>query len=200
MFSRKRGCESITMKFEEDSRSILKESLSYIGCKAILGHLLYCNCLIGKQYCFLCTRMISRESNLTEILCQLHSVSLKELLEDASESIFETYDILKSGDRSVFLNCFIDSRKINNLLEFTNNIPDIYPLGTNHPVLIVNRFLSVGSRILLNFLFEKFMKLSEQRFIQQQMTDILVDAVQILCGQYILGILVTMVSVIYVMI
>ena len=125
---------------------------------------------------------------------------MKELLEDTSKSIFETYDILKSGDRLLFLNCSIDSRKINNLLEFTNNFPDIYPLGTNNPVLIVNRFLSVGSRILLNFLFEKFMKLSEQRFIQQQMTDILVDVVQILCGQYILGILVTMVSVIYVMI
>ena len=39
------------MKFEEDSRTILKESLNYIGRKAVLGHLLYCNRLIGKQYC-----------------------------------------------------------------------------------------------------------------------------------------------------
>ena len=123
MSSRSRGCESITVKFEEDSRSILKESLNYIGCKAILGHLLYCNHLIRKQYCFLCTRMISRESNLTEILFQLYSVSLKELLEDASESMSETYDILKCGDRSVFLNCFIDSGKINNSLDFTDNFP-----------------------------------------------------------------------------
>ena len=67
--------------------------------------------------------MISRESNLTEILFQLHSVSLKELLEDASESMSETYDILKCGDRSVFLNCFIDSGKINNSLDFTDNFP-----------------------------------------------------------------------------
>ena len=75
MFSRNRGCESITVKFEEGSRSILKESLNYIGCKAVLGHLLYCNHLIRMQYCFLCTRMISQESSLTEILFQLHSVS-----------------------------------------------------------------------------------------------------------------------------
>ena len=60
--------------------------------------------------------------------------------------------------------------------------PDIYPLGANHLILIVKEFLSVESRILLNFLFEKFMKLSEQRFIQQQMTDVFVDVVQILCG------------------
>ena len=29
------------------------------------------------------------------------------------------------------------------------------------------------------------MKLSEKRFIQQQMVDVLVDIVQILCGQYL---------------
>ena len=52
-------------------------------------------------------------------------------------------------------------------------------------MLIVNHFLCVGSRILLNILFEKFMKLSEKRFIQQQMADLLVDIVQILCGQYL---------------
>ena len=68
---------------------------------------------------------------------------------------------------------------------FTNNFPDIYPLGAYHPVLIVNHFLSVGSRILLNFLFEKFMKLSEERFIQEQMTEVLVDVVKILSGQYL---------------
>ena len=81
MFSRNRACESINAKFEEDRRRILKEKLNYIGCKAVLGHLLYCNRLIRRQYCVLCTRMISRESNLEEILSQLHSVSLKELLE-----------------------------------------------------------------------------------------------------------------------
>ena len=64
-----------------------------------------------------------------------------------------------------------------------NNFPDIYPLGANHPMLIVNHFLCVGLRILLNFLFEKFMKLFEQRNIQQQMIDVLIDVVQILCGQ-----------------
>ena len=98
VFSRNRGCESITKKFEEDSRSILKESLNYTGCKAVLEHLPYCSRLIGKQYCFLCTSIISRESNLTEILSQLHSVSLKNLLEDASESISETYGNLKFDD------------------------------------------------------------------------------------------------------
>ena len=81
MFSRNRACESINAKFEEDKRRILKEKLNHIGCKAVLGHLLYCNRLIRRQYCVLCTRMISRESNLEEILSQLHSVSLKELLE-----------------------------------------------------------------------------------------------------------------------
>ena len=39
---------------------------------------------------------------MTEILSQLYGVSLKELLEDASKSISETYDILKCGNRSVF--------------------------------------------------------------------------------------------------
>ena len=82
---------------------------------------------------------------MTEILSQLHSFSLKELLEDASESISDTYDILKCGDGLVFLNCFIDSGKINNNLpDFTNNFRDIYPLGVNHPMLIVNHFLCVG--------------------------------------------------------
>ena len=50
---------------------------------------------------------------------------------------------------------------------------------------IINHFLCVGSRILLNVLFEKFIELSEQRFIQQQMTGVLVNVVQILCGQYL---------------
>ena len=81
MFSRNRACESINTKFEEDRRRILKEKLNHIGGKAVLGHPLYCNRLIRRQYCVLCTRMISRESNLEEILSQLHSVSLKELLE-----------------------------------------------------------------------------------------------------------------------
>ena len=81
MFSRNRASESVNAKFEEDSRRILKEKLNYIGCKAALGYLLYCNRLIRKQYCVLCTMMISRESNLAEILSQLHSVSSKELLE-----------------------------------------------------------------------------------------------------------------------
>ena len=97
-----------------------------------------------------------------------------------------------------FLNCFIDSGKL--IIRWNLRIfPDIYPLGANHLILIVKEFLSVESRILLNFLFEKFMKLSEQRFIQQQMTDVFVDVVQILCGQY-LRYFSTTVSVIYMMI
>lgn len=62
-------------------------------------------------------------------------------------------------------------------------------------MLIVNHFLCVGSRILLNFLFEKFMKLSEERFIQGQMIEVLVDVVKILSGQYF-----TMSSAIYMII
>ena len=62
-------------------------------------------------------------------------------------------------------------------------------------MLIVNHFLCLGSRILLNFLFEKFMKLSEERFIQGQMTEVLVDVVKILSGQYL-----TMSSAIYMII
>ena len=72
------------------------------------------------------------------------------------------------------------------MLDLSNNFPNVYPLGPNQPMQTVNDFLSVGSRILLNFLFEKFTKLSEQRFIQQQMTDVLVDVVQILSGQYLI--------------
>ena len=90
MFSRNRGCITIKKIFEEDSRIFLKESLNYIECKAVLGHLLYCNSLIGKQYCLLCTKMISEKNHLTEIFSELHSVSFKELLEDASESISDT--------------------------------------------------------------------------------------------------------------
>ena len=124
------------------------------------------------------------KNNLTEILSELHSVSLKELLEDTPKSISDTYNIFKSGGGSVFINCFLHGEKINNLLVFKNNFPDIYPLGANHPMLIVNHFLCVGSRILLNFLFEKFMTLSEKRFIHQLVADVLVGIVQILCGQY----------------
>ena len=123
---------------------------------------------------------------MKEILSQPHSVSLKELLEDASESISDLYSILKCGDGSVFLNCFMDCGKINNnVLDFTNNFPNIYPLGENHPMLIVNHFLCVGSRIFWNVLFKKLIKLSEQKFIQEQMTDVLVDVVKILSGQYL---------------
>ena len=50
---------------------------------------------------------------------------------------------------------------------------------------IINHFSCVGSRIPLNVLFEKFIELCEQRFIQQQMTGVLVNVVQILCRQYL---------------
>ena len=59
IFGRNRACESINAKFEENSRRILKEKLNHIGCKTILGYLLNCNRLIRRQYCVLCTRMIS---------------------------------------------------------------------------------------------------------------------------------------------
>ena len=186
MFSRNEAYERITAKFEEDSRSILKESLNYLGVKVVLRHPLHCNRLKGRHYCILCTRTISRRNNLTEVLSQLHSVSLKELLEDAYETIYDTYNILKYDGESIFLNCLIDCGKINNnALNFMSNFPDIDPLAANHPLLIVNHFSCVGSRTLLNFLLEKFMKLSEKIFIQKQITDVLVDLIKILAGQYL---------------
>ena len=68
--------------------SVYYDLINYVGCKPILAHLSFSNRLFEKgQKCLMCTRMICCIRKHSNILKQLDSVSIDELLADSPDDL-----------------------------------------------------------------------------------------------------------------
>ena len=120
--------------------------VNYVGCKPVLGHLLFCNRLFGQRnQCNEWTRMICFDEKHAQILLILRSFCCSLL------------DVINS---ILLLNSFITRGTINYLQikEGQENLYDVNPLGANHPFLIFLDFMVVSSRICINYLYKSLIR------------------------------------------
>ena len=178
--------------------SVYYDLINYVGCKPVLAHLLFCNRLFEKgQKCLMCTRMICRIKKHSHILKQLDSVSIDELLADAPDDLKNVFELMHCENiKSVLsLNCFIDHAKLNHscISDEQQNFYDINPLVANHPALVFLNFLTVASRVTVNYLYRNLTKKWHSGFLARPLEEplsnvyvcLIVAIVKVLCKQYI---------------
>ena len=93
------------------------------------------------------------------------------------------------------LNCFIDHAKLKNscISEKQHKFYDITPLGANHPSLFFVNFLTIASRVTVNYLCRNLTKKSHSGFLARPLEEplhdvyvwLIVAIVKALCKQYI---------------
>ena len=134
--------------------------LSHIGCKNVLSHLFYCNRLhdASGNVCNLCTRLICSSAVHSESFQKLETLHLPGLVKHAHKDFKEIFSIFNcvNEKQELFVKCFIDRSKLNHrsLSEEETNFGDFNPFGANHPTLIFNHMLTIGSRIAMSILFK----------------------------------------------
>ena len=104
----------------------------------------------------MCMRMICHIEKHSDILKQLDSVSIDELLANAPDDQKNVFELMCENIKSILsLNCFIDHAKLNNscISDELQNFYDINPLGAIHPSLVFVNFLTVASRVTINYLY-----------------------------------------------
>ena len=101
-------------------------------------------------------RMTCHIEKYSDILKQLDSVSIDELLANAPDDQKNLFELMRENIKSILsLNCFIDHAKLNNscISDELQNFYDINPLGAIHPSLVFVNFLTVASRVTVNYLY-----------------------------------------------
>ena len=115
-----------------------------------------------KKVCLMCTRMICRSQKHSQILRELESIAMDELIVEAPQDLKNILELMgcKHCSSALPLNCVIDRTKLNNcyISEEQEKFSDIILLGANHPLLIFFNFLTVASRISVNSLYESLIK------------------------------------------
>ena len=140
----------------------------------------------------MCTWMICCIKKHSYILKQLDSVSIDELL--ALKNVFE---LMRCEDiKSVLsLNYFIDHAKLNNICisDKQQNLYDINSLRANLPFLVFVNFLTVASRVTINYLHRNLPKKLHAGFLARPLEEplhdmyvsLIVAIVKALCKQHI---------------
>ena len=171
-------------------RRTLLKVLSYIDCTNLLSHLFYCNRL-EDNICNLCTRLICNSPVLIDLFQKLESLSLPPLMVTTHEDFKEIFSIFNCGfqEQEISINCFIDYRRVNrykNDSKEDTNFADSNPFGANHPILIFNHMLTVGSRIAMNILHKNLFPVSQWRttVIIREIGVFIVHIIKIICKQY----------------
>ena len=178
--------------------SVYYDLINYVGCKPILPHWLFCNRLFEKrQKCLMCARMICRIKKHSYILKQIDSVSIDELLADAHDDLTNMFELIRCENRKyvLSLNCFIDHAKLSNscISDEQQNFYDINLLGANHQSLAFANFLTVASRVTVNYLCRNLTKKWHSGFLARPLEEplhdvyvcLIVSIVKALCKQYI---------------
>ena len=173
-------------------RRTLLKFLSYIGSTNVLFHLFYCNRL-EDNICNLCTRLICNSPVLVDSFQKLESLSLPALMVTTHEDFKKIFSIFncRFQEQEISINCFIDYRRVNqykNDSKEHTNFADSNSFGANHPILIFNHMLTVGSRIAMNILRNmlRFFLASQWRttVLIREIGVFIVDIIKIICKQY----------------
>ena len=128
----------------------------------------------------MCMRMICHIEKHSDILKQLDSVSIDELLANAPDDQKNVFELMCENIKSILsLNCFIDHVKLNNscISDELQNFYDINPLGAIHPSLVFVNFLTVASRVTVNYLYRNSKKWHSgflARLLEEPMHDVYV--------------------------
>ena len=140
----------------------------------------------------MCTRMICHIKKYSYILKLLNSVLINELLVDAHDDLKNVFELMCCENiKSVLsLNCFIDHVKLNNscISDEQQNFYDI-----NHSSLVFVNFLTVASRVTINYLYRNLTKKWHSGFLARPLEEPLHDVyiclivafVKVLCKLYI---------------
>ena len=172
--------------------------INYVGCKPVLSHMLFCNRLFEKgQKCLMYSRMICLIKKHSHILKQLDSVSIDGLLADTPDDLKKVFELMPCENiKSVLsMKCFIDHAKLNHscISDERQNFYDINPLVANHPALIFLNFLTVASRVTVNYLYRNLTMKWHSGFLERPLEEplsnvyvcLFVAIVKVLCKQYI---------------
>ena len=136
---------------------VLTDLMNHVGCKSVLAHSLLCHRVLGQQQARkMCIGMICRETTHLKILSELYLFPLNELVTEAPEDLKRVFELMSCPNLSsvLSLNCVIDCTRLNDSVvsREEENFPDINPLDTSHLMLISTHFLTVASRISVNYL------------------------------------------------
>ena len=171
-------------------RRTLLRVLSYIGCANVLSHLFYFNRLEDNIF-NLCTRLICNSPVLVDSFQKLESLSLFALMVTTHEDFKEIFSIFSCSfqEHEISINCFIDYRRVNrykNDSKEDTNFAGSNPFGANHPILIFNHMLTVGSRAVMNILDKNLFPLSQWRttVLIREISVFIVHIIKIICKQY----------------
>ena len=108
----------------------------------------------------MCTRIICYETTHSKILSKLCTkwILLNEFVTEAPEDLKRVFELMSCPNLSSFLslNCFIGCTRLNDRVvpREEENFPDINLLGANHQMLIFTHFLTIVSRISVNYLYK----------------------------------------------
>ena len=136
---------------------VFTDLMNHVGCKSVLAHLLLCHRVLGQQQARKkCTGTICRETTHLKILSELYLFPLNELVTEAPKDLKRVFELLACPNLTsvLSLNCVIDCARLNYSVvsREEENFPDINPLDTSHLMLISTHFLTVASRIFVNYL------------------------------------------------
>ena len=92
-------------------------------------------------------------------------------------------------EQEILINFFIDYGRVNrykNDSKEDTNFADSNPFGANHPILIFNHMLTVGSRIAMNILHKNLFPVSQWRtaVLIKEIGVFIVHIIKIICKQY----------------
>ena len=133
-------------------------------------------------FCNLCTRLICRSAVHSESFQKLETLHLPELMKHAHKDFKEILSIFNcvNEKQELFVNCFFDRSKLNHrsLSEEETNFE-----GFNHPILIFNHMLTIGSRIAMNILYKNLFPASGWRppLLSKEISLFIVDVIEIMC-------------------
>ena len=180
----------------EPLKKVILNVINYVGCKSVMGHLLFCNRLFeGEKQCTYCTRMICFNHTYSRILSRVNLTKSSTLMMYASDRMREAFltIIPQKTDSVLFFKSFISSTPINTprIKNNQKNFYDINPMSANHPLLIFTNLLEISSRITINYLYESITKLSKDISFPSYMPidlkfiELIVGVVQIVCFHYL---------------
>ena len=103
----------------------------------------------------------------------------------------EIFNVFKCSfqQQEISINCFIDYRRVNCYKEDSKediDFADSNPFGANHPILIFNHMLTVGSRKAMNILHKNLFPASQWRttVLTKEIGVSIFDIIEIICKQY----------------
>ena len=162
-------------------------SLSHIGCKSILGHLLFSSHMLdSKNICLLCTRMNFFEEGCGSILDELDEILISDILENLP------VDQVKKGAHVAIsychlsLNYFIKNSKINPYNDWYRkvNFPDMNYLGAKHLLLIHNHILTISIRVFFNVTYNRVITECNGLLLCKSLAKVFVSVVKELVKQF----------------